>query len=63
MRKSTYLFEVMDRKGKMLHRCKRRCNNIGAHALAGDLLSAAPEAAAVYGFEVHGMQVHVAYRR
>jgi hypothetical protein len=62
MRKSTYLFEILDEEGAPLRRVSRRCDNIRAHEKAQGLLNATPGAAAVFGFERGGMQVHAAYR-
>ncbi|MEX6633469.1 hypothetical protein [Hyphococcus lacteus] len=62
MRKSTYLFVALDTKGKTLRRCSQRCDGIAAHERTQGLLTSTPHAAAVYGYERRGHQVHSAYR-
>ncbi|WP_425409613.1 hypothetical protein [Hyphococcus sp.] len=62
MRKSTYLFEAMDGAGRVVRRCSQRCDGVSAQQRAVGILSATPDAAAVFGFERKGRQVHSAYR-
>jgi len=62
MRNSTYLFEVLDRSGKMVKRCTYKCNNVRACKHTRGLLKATPDAAVVFGFEKHGHSVLSAYR-
>jgi hypothetical protein len=63
MRKPVYKFEAFDNSGKMLRRCTRSCDSVGAHEFAEGILSSTPEAAAVFGFEERGRQVQSVYRR
>ncbi|WP_411817545.1 hypothetical protein [Hyphococcus sp. DH-69] len=62
MRKTTYLFEALDSKGKTLRRCSQRCDGISANERTQGLLASTPNAAAVFGYERRGHQVHSAYR-
>ncbi len=62
MRKTTYLFEVLDNSGKPMRRIARRCDNIAAHERAQNILEATPGASAVFGFERGGVNVLSAYR-
>ncbi len=62
IKKPLYLFEILDNRGETLRRISRRCDGVTAHDRAESLLLATPGAAAVFGFENPGLQVHAAYR-
>lgn len=62
MRKSTYIFEVIDEAGKPLQHLSQRCDNIRAQEKVMGLLETTPRAAAVFGYDQAGLSVHSAYR-
>lgn len=62
MRKSTYIFEVIDEAGKPLQHTSQRCDNIRAQKKVVGLLEETPKAAAVFGYDQSGLSVLSAYR-
>lgn len=62
MRKSTYIFEVVDESGKPLQHLSQLCDNIRAQKKVIGLLEETPGAAAVFGYDQGGLSVHSAYR-
>ncbi len=62
MRRSTYIFEIVDETGKPLQHLAQRCDNIRAREKVFGLLEDTPDAAAVFGYDQSGFSVHAAYR-
>ena len=62
MRRSTYIFEIIDETGKPLQHLAQRCDNVGAREKVFGLLEDTPDAAAVFGYDQSGLSVHAAYR-